>query len=191
MPFSHINAFICETWLRPHTRDMLSPELYYSVSSERLDQTGGGTMILIRKDYAAIVKGLLPEEITHPIWSTEKKPQEGKLELSIAEFHPTRLPRGFSSCLVFCAYIPEWSGPKVVTKVSARQRSSIFQLSHHIEIVLASNTGVDRPIIFVGGDFNGAVIKPLLRSFDLHQVNTLPSINCKCYDIMLTNAPKM
>ena len=77
---------------------------YTVVQTMRHDTRGGGAMILINKTYTDKITPVTALPYVPPSWID--KSEIGKLELVIAKFKPKRLPRGYSTCIVACAYIP-------------------------------------------------------------------------------------
>jgi hypothetical protein len=93
---------ISETWLSNQNKDTIKQQLSNtSISNERDTKNGGGTMILINKEYTTSIQHI-----------TTKKIENSEAEISLAKIKPNRLPRGYSFCYVACIYIP----PKAATK---------------------------------------------------------------------------
>ena len=94
------------------------------VSSERPKNpnwnTGGGTMILVDREYVSSIDRIDPPEYVQiPHFANAA---QGVLELSIARFRPCRLLREFTTVLVAFVYIPEYTNDK------ARQANAIYRL---------------------------------------------------------------
>ena len=95
---------ISETWLSNQNKDAIKQQLsnnYTTLSNERDTKIGGGTMILINKDYTTNIQHI-----------TTKKIENSEAEISLVKIKPNRIPRGYSSCYVACIYIP----PKAANK---------------------------------------------------------------------------
>ena len=152
---------------------------------------------MVKKAFSPQIEMIKPDEIPKPSWDLDTsdeaehlndhvEPDESKIktkvELSIIKLSPKRLPRGYSSCLIICAYIPEW----VVTK----QNTSMWQLGKMIENAITSNTNSNKPLVFVAGDLNGVDIGTFCHEYKLHQINKNPTRKERCLDVALTNAPK-
>ena len=183
-------AFITETWLTAACKGVLLAEFfdnckhsYNFVSSERENQNGGGTLILVRREYSASITLIQPKPIDQQSWfNAEGAKKLGKIELTIARTRPPRLPFGYSCCLLVCVYLPEYT--------AAKQRSSINQLINAIEDAVINCTSANQPLIYIAGDFNGADVKPVCSRYNLRQLNSDPThIAGKCLDLILTNAP--
>ena len=80
---------------------------------------------MVKKAYSPQIETIKPAGIPKPSWELDTtdeaehlndhvEPDETKIktkvELSIikVELSPKRLPRGYSTCLIIYAYIPEW-----------------------------------------------------------------------------------
>jgi hypothetical protein len=72
----------------------------------KLQKNGGGTMILINKEYTTSIQHI-----------TTKKIEKSEAEISLVKIKPNKLPRGYSFCYVACIYIP----PKAVTKNNSQK----------------------------------------------------------------------
>ena len=97
----------------------MNDEKQYIIESyERAGKRGGGTMVLVRSDYAHSIVRLSPTTPISRDWHTEEgRAKLGALELTIIRTRPHRLPRGFSCVLVVAVYISEFT--------ASRHRSSI------------------------------------------------------------------
>ncbi len=157
-----------------------------SISKEQRTRTpGGGISTLISTKYSS--KPPTPIELPdyNPIsHHFTIEPKDQKLELSIIRLYPDRLPRGYTICLVANVYIPEF--------IDNKQKQLIYQLKDLIQPVFSKFSTNGKPLLFLMGDFNGANTNPLIKAFDLYQINSLPTNqkDDKCIDIILTNAPK-
>ena len=140
-------AFISETWLTQDNKDTTLASLFASIDhklffvhSIRCGR-GGGTLILIRQDYAPSIVELQPKPIESKPWHTDEgKAKLGNLELCIARCRPPKLPFGYSCCLLVCCYVAEFCQDG---KVTARQPSSINQLIYAIEDAVSDSTGTN------------------------------------------------
>ena len=179
-------GFFNETWIKDANKNLilnqLNPINYNIASSERQTSRGGGTLIMIRKNYAPNIKQLPIHFGRTPTDTDIENDQLGDIEATAVKIKPDRLPRGYSSIIAVSVYIPEWS-PR-------RQTSAIYQLIEALEPLINNNTNSDPPIIFISGDLNGTNISPLLRSFNLYQLKCGATRGKKEYDLIITNAPK-
>ena len=169
-----------ETWIKPANKAVVYSQLdtvkYNVFSTERIDKEGGGTMIMVNKNYATKQTPLTPGAITYPSWVKDKI---DRVEVTMVQLHPRRLPRGYSCVIVVCFYIPEWA--------RNRQDLAMKQLGQKIEPFAI---GCSKPLLIIAGDSNGTNTVSFENAFQLHQVNHLPTRKDNCLDIMLTNAPK-
>ena len=178
-------ACFTETWITDESAPVYKSQLttnHHMVSSERPKNpdgnTGGGTMILVDRDYVSFIDRIEPPEyVQSPYFA---KTAQGVLELSIARFRPCRLPREFTTVIVACVYIPEYTNDK------ARQANAVYRLLDAMGKVIADN---GKPLIYICGDFNGADTTTITSNLDLRQLNHEPTRGTKVLDIILSNAP--
>ena len=177
-------AAIQETWIKQSTQDIITSRLhpsYHVISTPRhfedhlTTKRGGGTMILVRRDYAPSV-----EQIKHCLPANDLNSPH--VELTIAKFKPRRLPRGFSTCIVVCAYIAEWD--------KSKQVEAIQVLKTAIDNITAHSITDNKPLIIVTGDLNGANTSSLKADFSLAQINKEATRKDRLLDVILTNAPR-
>jgi hypothetical protein len=176
---------------------------YHSLSTFRLDKTGGGALLLISKSYAASCSPIEPVMPPPPPWLvTSKKRKKTKknnpsnnnnekeeplwVDIKMAKFKVNKLPRGYSSVLAVCVYIAEFGNGD-----TDRQRTAIWRIIHAVENASkCSSIGVC-PLIIIAGDFNRPNTEPLRHALKLHQINNLPTHKSgSVLDIVLTHAPK-
>ena len=138
-------------------------------------------MILFNKSYADNVSTVKSSPYVPPRWV--KEGEIGKLELVIAKFKPKRLPRGYSSGIVACAYIPQYVGEK------QKQRSSVYQLLHHVSEAAEVNSTDNKPLILVAGDLNGADTAPLCSNLHSRVLNKESTRGSKLLDVIISNSP--
>ena len=176
-------AAIQETWIKLSTQDVITSRLhsnYHVISTPRhcedhlASKRGGGTMILVKKDYATTV-----QHIKRPALTLD--PTAPHVELTIVKFKPKRLPSGYSTCIVVCAYIAEWD--------KSKQAAAIQELKTAIDATIASNITDNKPLIFVTGDLNGANTSSLKADHCLTQINKAATRKERLLDVILTNAP--
>ena len=187
---------ITETWAHKDNIDMILHRLgqqHHVLSDERVDTRGGGTMIMVNKNYANSITRIDPATKEPPSWLQTAKPlpeppdsqhgapEDGALELTIAKLRQNRLPRGFSAIIVICAYLPAWTVSK--------QRSAIFQLIHSIEDAVNESSKNGQPLIIISGDLNGADTSPLCNAYKLRQINKESTRGDNVLDVILTNGP--
>ena len=77
---------------------------------------------------------------------------------------PNRLPRGYTTCIIVRVYIPEWNQP-------SKQNALKHQVICAIEPAIADSSTNGKLLILIGGDVNGADVSPLLRAYQLKQIN--------------------
>jgi hypothetical protein len=185
---------ISETWIEQNAQiiiNELNPNKYHIINCQRNEQktishtqrskNGGGLMTIIKKDYSQRIKIIEPANYKYPEWLEEKiNPEDDKIEFQITRVYPKRLPRGYTSCFIVNVYLPEW-GPK--------QKHLINKLIASIEPPFTKLTSNGIPLIYIVGDFNGANVQQIKTQFKVAQINHKPTINNKCYDIILTNSP--
>ncbi|XP_065643027.1 uncharacterized protein LOC136074618 [Hydra vulgaris] len=173
-------ACLTETWLNPSGKQIILSQInnnYTCISTERQDRMGGGTAIFINKKYSDKIEKI---KLTTD-YSFNLVPKQ-EIELTIARVYPKLLPRGYSSCLVICAYIPVWS--------KSEQRNASYQLAQLIEPAITRCTIGNKPLIFLAGDLNGCPTDFICRSHQLIHLNTHSTRKTSILDIILTNAPK-
>jgi hypothetical protein len=81
---------ITKTWLNNNNKQIIKSTIndkYNVTSTERHNKQGGGTMILIKKTYAAVAKVI---EI--------RKTDQLENEMCLIKLRPHKLPRGYSTC---------------------------------------------------------------------------------------------
>ena len=66
----------------------------------------------------------------------------------------------------------------------------VAQLQQGIAEAVNKCTNSNRPLIFIAGDFNGAIVSPLCKEYDLYQLNKKNTRKEALLDIIITNAPK-
>ena len=116
---------ISETWLSNQNKDAIKQQLsnnYTTLSNERDTKNGGGTMILINKNYTTNIQHI-----------TTKKIENSEAEISLVKIKPNRLPRGYSSCYVACIYIP----PKAANKNNTQKHQE--QETDNIAQIISNN----------------------------------------------------
>jgi exonuclease III len=173
-------ACLTETWLSPYGKQIILSQInsnYTYISTERQDRIGGGTIILINKNYSNKT-----EEIKITFDSLPNSLPKQEVELTIARAYPKQLPRGYSSCLIICAYIPVWS--------KSAQRNASYQLAKLIEPAINCCTIENKPLIILAGDLNGCPTDFICRSHQLNHLNAQPTRKSATLDIILSNAPK-
>ncbi len=90
-------ACITETWLNDTKKSLIISSLdnnYHIISNERTDRTGGGTMIMLNKNYS--------NNFEHV--QTTKTNTNSNAEITLVKLRPKRLPRGYASCIVATVY---------------------------------------------------------------------------------------
>ena len=102
-------------------------------------------------------------------------------EITSVKIKPLRIPRGFSSIIILCVYIPAWDE-------STRTRV-LHLLSNYLSEAIAVTGSGTNPLIYIAGDLNGINTASLCCSFNLHQINNQPTRLNNVLDIILTNAP--
>ena len=175
-------ACITETWMTSSNKDVVLSQIsnkYRAISDERCNESrAGGTLVLVKKSYSSKVQTILPTALcSSNVFFCDPAP----LELSIVRAYPKRLPRGFSSCLIVCAYIPTWS--------TSSQQKAIAQLNQAISGPVSQCTVGNRPLIILAGDLNGANTNTICSSYELRQLNKAPTRNEAVLDIILSNSP--
>jgi hypothetical protein len=188
-------VFLSETWIKanPAHADTILRRLhqnYLIFSTPRTKHNdegdikrGGGTLILVNKDYATKIQQIKPEPYKRPAWmeASDERAQPN-VELTIVKFRPARLPRGYSTCIAICVYIPEWT--------PNRQAAAILQLRQAIEGPITSCITNNKPLIIISGDFNGADVTSICSDHGLYLVNKQPTRKNRLLDLILTNAPR-
>ena len=67
----------------------------------------------------------------------------------------------------------------------------MWRIINYIEEAAKCESIGARPLVIIAGNFNGADLSPLCRSFKLYPVNQAPThIDGACLDVILTNAPR-
>jgi len=177
-------ACVTETWLTSSNRDVvlaqLSPD-YQAISTERSEGRGGGTMIVVKRNYASQPKRIAPQNPKQLSWCGRPS-EEQVLETTIARLQPRRLPRGYSTCIVVCAYLPEWS--------TAGQRTATFQLTQQIDDTIADIATNNKPLLIIAGDLNGSPTSSICSALDCHLIESSATRRDKKLDVIMTNAPK-
>jgi hypothetical protein len=194
-----LNGF-CETWMKKEsatitTNKIDANDLYHILNTPRSQQKtisdkqralaqGGGLTTFISKNYSPTTPKII-EPPPYTAYAGHEIPlDDQKLELQIIRAYPSRLPRGYTSCIIINVYLPEF--------VEAKQKKLIYQLKNFIEPTVSKLNSNGKPLLFILGDFNGANVQPLLSAFSLYQINNKPTnkLHTKCLDILLSNAPK-
>jgi hypothetical protein len=185
---------LSETWLEHNAQiiiNELNPNLYHFINNQRNEQKtislaqrlkgGGGLLTIIKKSYSNRITIIEPAPYSYPVWLEDKISQEDdKIEFQITRIYPKRLPRGYTSCFIVNVYLPDWGN---------KQKHLINKLINSIEPSLTKLTSNGIPMVFVVGDLNGANVQQIKTQLKLTQINHKPTINNKCYDIILTNSP--
>lgn len=166
-------ACLTETWIDELNNTPICPEIlekFHVFSNPRRGKQGGGTMIVVRKDYTRDIAEI----------KSSNNQQDGRcnLETTTIRFRPQRLPRGYSSCLVSSVYIPP----------SNNQSAEINSLCDHLTDSIDSNSG--KPLLLICGDFNKAKASTIKTQLGLYQVNSEPTRKKAVLDLILSNAPK-
>jgi hypothetical protein len=170
-------AIVTETWLHDNNTKIIESQFrdnFSVVSTTRVGRRGGGVSILVNKRYVA--------NCTQLHLKLGNDDDDINLEITAARFRPYKLPRGYPDVLVIGVYLAEFE--------KCRQSRGIYRLKEAIENALVSGNRSSRPLILVAGDFNGAIISPLLSSLQIYQVNKHATRGERCLDLILTNAPK-
>lgn len=102
----------------------------------------------------------------------------------MAKLDVHQTPRGYSSVLAVCVYITEFNSAK-------RQQAAITIIMSAIEDASKCSSVGSRPLIYIGGDFNGANPTRLMRGLSMHQIVSTPThTKGRTLDLLLTNAPR-
>jgi hypothetical protein len=107
------------------------------------------------------------------------------VEIKLVKVKAHQLPRGFSSVLVVCVYLP------IFGRNTTQQSAAVWRIVNIVEQSVKCSSIGNRPLIFIGGDFNGADHSPICRALKVHKLNA-GSTHTKGgeLDILLTNAPR-
>ncbi len=137
---------------------------------------GGGTMILINKNYTTNIQHI-----------TTKKIVNSEAEISLVKIKPNRLPRGYSSCYVACIYIPPKAANKNNTQKNQEQETD--NIAQIISNILDTEKSINKPLLYICGDFNGAKSCTLCRQLQVKQIKIKATRGCNLLDPIFTNAP--
>ena len=110
---------------------------------------------VIRKGYSIGSRPIIPAVRSSRFKSSANSEltKDLKLESNTDRTRPSRLPRGYTTCIMVSVYIPEWNQP-------SKQNALINQLIYAIEPAIADSCTNGKPLILIGGDFNGADVSP-------------------------------
>lgn len=133
-------------------------------------------MILINKQYATQIQHI-----------NTTKTANSNTEITIAKIRPKRLPRGYGSCYVVCAYITPTSATKNNRKKFNEVETNI--IAQQVATALDEDKSTNKHLLFICGDFNGATSSSLCRQLQVEQINTAPTRKKKLLDPLFTNEP--
>ena len=111
-------------------------------------------MVLIRKGFSTGSRPINPAVRPFRPSANSELTKDLKLELNIVRTRPSRLPRGYITCIIVSVYISEWNQP-------SKQIAFIHKLIYAIEPAIADSSTNGKPLILIGGDFDGADVSPL------------------------------
>jgi len=173
---------ITETWMTTENLKITEQQFhnnYTAVSNVRDTKRGGGTTILINKKYSSHVKQINIDK--------NLDDENNQIEITMAKIRPARLPRGYSSCFIACVYITPKNA--ITNNTIKHNEKGTDEIAQAIIQALDLEKSVNKQLLFVCGDFNGAKSKTLCNQLQVKQINSAPTRKGNLLDPIFTNAP--
>jgi hypothetical protein len=183
---------VTETWLTASNKQATLNDLshkYTAFSNERKhDRRGGGTMVLVNKDYATNVTHL--GNTNTEAAADDDDNCDVEIEMTLVKMRPSRLPRGFSALYVACVYIE----PKAAASQNAAKNDekTTIAVATRIQQAIDIDPTPQFPLIFVCGDFNTAKCTHFVRMLGVRLLNYAPTRGQRLLDsVIVWNRKKL